>query len=393
MKKLIAITLSVLLLASFFTVAVSAESSKVSIRIEGIEKNFFNGEIEISDGATVADALTALDKNNDTITIKGIADNFITEVNGEKSATFGGYDGWNYSVNGSAPSVGVCDYKLSSGDVVVLYYGDYPCQIPVVDLSKASEGIITISSYDTSWIQDDKGDWISSSEWVPVTGATVTLTDNNKSQKYVTDKNGVINFTVNDFSGTVKADVDKKSASGAPAVCRESFSFELENTNPSVTETTEPTATEKTKVTVALAKNEIYVSGTTKVNTNVVNPKGKTSYTSNKKSVAVVNKNGKVTAKKKGVATITVKNNGVKAKVKITVKNPKLNKSKINLKKGKSFKIKITGKAGKQTYTSSKKSVAKVSKKGKVTAKKRGKAVITVKTNKSVKLKLKVKVK
>ena len=93
---------------------------------------------------------------------------------------------------------------------------------------------------------------------------------------------------------------------------------------------------------------------------------------------------------KKGTATITVTINGVSKKFKVTVNNPKLNKSKLNLKKGKTFKLKITSKAGTQKYTSNKKSVATVSKKGIITAKKKGKATITVKTN-GLKLKCKVR--
>ncbi|MCH5304594.1 MAG: DUF4430 domain-containing protein [Ruminococcus sp.] len=404
MKRIVAILLSALLLASLFTVAVSAEGDRISVRIEGIEKNLFTGEIEIADDTTVADVLMSIDKNNEDISIVGIEDNFITEVNGEITSSFGGWDGWNYSVNDEVPSVGIGDYKLTPGDVVVLYYADYPSQIPVADLSKVNEGVIKVSSYDTQWIEDENGEWIPVSEWVPITGATVNLTDGNKISEYITDEKGVINFSISDFSGTVNGSIDKKSASGAPAVCRESFSFEIKNntssdsTAPSETETTAPITTEpssvaKTTVTATVAKTEIYVNQTTTVKANVTNPKGKTSFISNKKSVATVDSNGKIKANKKGKATISVKNNGVTAKVTITVKNPKLNKKSIKLKKGQTFKIKITGKSGKQTYTSSNKKVAKVSKSGKVKANKKGTAVITVKTNKSIKLKLKVKVK
>ena len=49
--------------------------------------------------------------------------------------------------------------------------------------------------------------------------------------------------------------------------------------------------------------------------------KRKLKWTSSNKKVATVNKNGKVTAKKKGTATITVKTaNGKKYSCKVTVK-------------------------------------------------------------------------
>ncbi len=57
----------------------------------------------------------------------------------------------------------------------------------------------------------------------------------------------------------------------------------------------------------------------------------------------------------------------------------KLNKTKVYLLKGKTFKLKITGTKKKVTWKSSKKKVATVSKKGKVKAKKVGTATITAK--------------
>ena len=148
----------------------------------------------------------------------------------------------------------------------------------------------------------------------------------------------------------------------------------------------------KTSISLKKSSGNVYVKKTLQIKATVKNSKGKTTYTSSNKKVAKVNSNGKITGVKKGTATITVTNNGVSKKFKVTVNNPKLNKSKLNLKKGKTFKLKITGKAGTQKYTSSKKNVATVSKKGIITAKKKGNATITVKTN-GLKLKCKVKVK
>ncbi len=119
---------------------------------------------------------------------------------------------------------------------------------------------------------------------------------------------------------------------------------------------------------------------------------GNATYTSLNPKVATVDKNGNVKAVKNGKATILVNSNG-KVKIYIVqVKKPKLNKKKVKLKVGKSFKLKITGKVGKAKFSSSKKKVAKVNSKGVIVAKKKGKAVIKVKVN-GVVLKCKVKVK
>lgn len=114
----------------------------------------------------------------------------------------------------------------------------------------------------------------------------------------------------------------------------------------------------------------------------------KLTFTSSNKKVATVSKDGTITAKKAGKANITVKAGKKKVTVKVTVQAPA--PSGINgvpatktLKKGKSFTIKPklipSGAEAKITYSSSNKKVATVNAKGKVTAKGKGTAVITVK--------------
>ncbi|MCH5299405.1 MAG: leucine-rich repeat protein [Ruminococcus sp.] len=161
-------------------------------------------------------------------------------------------------------------------------------------------------------------------------------------------------------------------------------------TGPSETDPT--TDTVKTTVTVKNAPKTLYVKGTAQINTAISNGKGTTTYKSSNTKVAKVNASGKITALKKGTATITVTNNGTSKSFKISVKNPKLTKTKKTLKKGKKFTLKITGGVGTPKFTSSNKKVAKVNKNGKITAKKKGKATITVKTN-GMKLKCKITVK
>lgn len=157
---------------------------------------------------------------------------------------------------------------------------------------------------------------------------------------------------------------------------------------------TEPTkpVVKNTTVKLEKAKANLYVKGTTNIKATVKNGKGKTTYKSSNPKVAKVNSNGKVTAVKKGTAKITITNNKVSKVFTVTVKNPKLNKTSLALKKNKSYTLKVTGKVGKATFSTSNKKVATVNQKGKVVAKKKGKATITVKTN-GMKLKCKVTVK
>ena len=168
---------------------------------------------------------------------------------------------------------------------------------------------------------------------------------------------------------------------------------DINETKTQPTTVVEPVDAKPTTITLKKNSKTLYIKGKYTIKPTVKNGVGKTTYkTSNKKIVTVTNA-GVVTAKKKGNATISVVNNGVVAQLKVVVKEPSLNINKTTIAKGKSFKIKIKGVVGKATFKSSKSSVAKVDKNGKVTAKKKGKAAIIIKTNGNVKLKCNVTVK
>lgn len=94
----------------------------------------------------------------------------------------------------------------------------------------------------------------------------------------------------------------------------------------------------------------------------------------NSKYVTV--KNGKITAKKTGKATITAKVNGSTLKCKVTITNPSLNNTNATVTVGKSISLKVTGTKSKVKWSSSRPTVATV-KNGKVTAKSIGKTTIT----------------
>lgn len=124
-------------------------------------------------------------------------------------------------------------------------------------------------------------------------------------------------------------------------------------------------------------------------------------YTASNKNVTV-SAGGKISARKTGSSKITITaSNGTQTTVKISVKK-KPNKLKLNattktIKTGWKFQIKAKFPKGtashKLTYSSSKKSVATVSSTGKITARKKGTAIITVKTFNGKKAKMKVIVK
>ena len=150
------------------------------------------------------------------------------------------------------------------------------------------------------------------------------------------------------------------------------------------------------------AKKTAYTGQTFNVNIKSLADDAAVVYSSSNKKVATVGKKGKVTAKTTGTATITAKvtQNGTtyKLKIKVTVKEPvvKMIASTKQLTVGQTytFTAKAYGLTGDVKWTSSNKSVAAVTGKGKVTAKAAGTTTIRAEVNgKSVSCRLTVKAK
>lgn len=122
------------------------------------------------------------------------------------------------------------------------------------------------------------------------------------------------------------------------------------------------------------------------------NSQEKVTYKSSNTKIATVSSTGVITAKKVGKVTITVQSGKQKATVTLTVKKVPALKAiknvptKKTITKGKTYTLKPqlypSGAIAKITYTTSNKSIATVDSKGKITAKKKGTAVITVKAGK-----------
>lgn len=122
------------------------------------------------------------------------------------------------------------------------------------------------------------------------------------------------------------------------------------------------------------------------------NSQEKVTYKSSNTKIATVSSTGVITAKKVGKVTITVQSGKQKATVTLTVKKAPALKAiknvptKKTITKGKTYTLKPqlypSGAIAKITYTTSNKSIATVDSKGKITAKKKGTAVITVKAGK-----------
>ncbi|MCQ2463305.1 MAG: Ig-like domain-containing protein [Clostridia bacterium] len=103
-------------------------------------------------------------------------------------------------------------------------------------------------------------------------------------------------------------------------------------------------------------------------------------FKSSNTAVATVSALGKITAKAKGTATITViDENGNAYTCKVTVEAPTISKSVLTVKYGKTATLKLNNNTQSVTWSSSNTNVATVNSAGKITAKKVGTAVITAK--------------
>ncbi|MDY6046919.1 MAG: Ig-like domain-containing protein [Anaerobutyricum sp.] len=148
------------------------------------------------------------------------------------------------------------------------------------------------------------------------------------------------------------------------------------------------------KVSVAKTKLSLRKGKSITISTllSPLNSTDKLTYKSSNAKVVQVNANGKVTAKKPGKAKVTITtSSGKSVTITITVKKKAVATTKLSVKKKMTVKVgtvqflpyKINASStDKITWKSSKKSVLTVDANGKITAKKKGKATITIKAGK-----------
>ncbi len=209
MKKMIrrfrpaaAILIAIPILALSGAYAAAAPSSvTVDLRIEGISGNIYDGTVQVpyEDGLSAADVLAYADEQSAGLAITGIGTGFISDINGDSSGTFGGWDGWLFKVNGADPAVGIADCSISEGDHLLVYYGDpfgAGMQFPEADLSGLDDGVILFTSRDTTY----DAQYNPTVTVNPVAGATVTWRTGDRTSTYTTDPAGRIVLTADDLT-------------------------------------------------------------------------------------------------------------------------------------------------------------------------------------------------
>lgn len=133
------------------------------------------------------------------------------------------------------------------------------------------------------------------------------------------------------------------------------------------------------KITVnkpSLSKTSVSMSIGGTQNISVYNGTGTVTWKSSNTKVATVVK-GKITGIKAGTATITAVSNGVTLSCKVTVTNPKLNLTKLNVYVGFKVKLTVSGGTGKITWKTSNSKIATVDTSGNIKGVKAGTATIS----------------
>ncbi len=229
--------------------------------------------------------------------------------------------------------------------------------------------------------------------------ATVLPAEADQTVSWTSDAEGTATVDNNGKVTAVKEGTAKitASAGGKTAVCNVTVGPKGTDPTPPAKKPVSKVSLNKTKLTLGVKeKFTLKASITPKDATEQ-----KVVWTLSKKNIVSISSKGVVTAKRKGTVKITATVDGRQAVCTVTVKKApnkvSLKKTKVTLKKGKTYKIKVKlpkkTASNKMTYASNKKSVATVSSKGVIKARKKGTAVITVKTFNKKKAKLTVTVK
>jgi len=101
-----------------------APKDTVSLKITGVNEDFYNSEVELNEGMTAYSVL----KNIDGIEIECHGSGkyvYVTGINGLMEKQHGAMSGWLYTVNGEKPNKSASAYVVESGDKVVWYYANY----------------------------------------------------------------------------------------------------------------------------------------------------------------------------------------------------------------------------------------------------------------------------
>ncbi len=220
--NLFAVTLMILCLIIIpGSLAQGNENQGVTLRVEGIEANIFTDTIELPAGGETVTALTVLKEALDGAGIvyeikEADFGSYVASINNETEASFGGFDGWIFAVNGELAATGAGDYEVRENDEILFYYGLFPPDtlIPSVEIfpaqpkvGKSIQVTVTATYYDWTENKDTT---------VAVENAAVTF----EESIYLTDAKGQATIPAVQEAGTYSFYVDKDREGDLPVIAR-----------------------------------------------------------------------------------------------------------------------------------------------------------------------------
>ncbi len=196
----------------------------VNIRIEGIKTSFFDKRESIpskKNELTVKTVLEYVQRKYDDMTIEDLNSNTITNINGDKTGTFGRTDGWYIRVNGKNVSKPIDQLILKSEDSLIVYYGDpenTDMQYPTLDTSKIKDGVIRVIQKDVMTDADGK----ETVTETPIYGADFTWSyGKGETARLVTDKDGLVTLTGEQLiKGKHEVTISRTDEQGLPLLLR-----------------------------------------------------------------------------------------------------------------------------------------------------------------------------
>ena len=234
-KKSLSVVLAALMLICAAIPAFAAEEITVSLRVEGIEKCLFYGDVSVAKDATAFDALKAAADKDESLTLTTTESQYgiyLAAINDlyAGSQTEKGWDGWMFRVNDEAISVSMDQYTVKADDRVVVYYsdeyGETGMLYPVADTSKLADGKLsftsTVTEYDANWNMTEKE--------VVITGATLIW----DGEKLTADENGVYTIPFMKLLGSEhNVQLERYAENKLPNVLRfaPDYTLKVEHTN------------------------------------------------------------------------------------------------------------------------------------------------------------------
>jgi len=228
MKKLIAFLLTVLMLSTMCTAFAediiliapnpNAAPKTVSLQVEGIEGNVYYGEVAWTEGAT---ALSVLEEALKSIQMDYVIKDsqyggkYISSIGKDVEATYGGYDGWMYYVDGQSPMFSMDGCPVEAGQQVLVAYGDMSLVLPVITAYKNYKGQVTVKVEADVTYYDES--WNASIVREPMAAVKLTV----DGVEYTTDDKGCALLSAEDSAkAAVRLQVEKIAEGGAPLLAR-----------------------------------------------------------------------------------------------------------------------------------------------------------------------------